>query len=42
MLIVKCVVGQIPDTELFKPEAQAMIRFNGVKAEETGTKGEKR
>lgn len=36
------VVGQIPATDLFKPEAQAMIRFNGVKAEETGTEGEKK
>ena len=35
------VVGQIPAIELFKPEAQAMIRANGVKAEETGTEEKK-
>ena len=35
------VVGQIPATELFKPEAQAMIRMNGVKTEERGTEEKK-
>ncbi len=35
------VVGQIPPVELFKPEAQAMIRMNGVKMEETGTEEKK-
>lgn len=35
------VVGYIPDVELFKPEAQAMIRMNGVKMEETGTEEKK-
>lgn len=35
------VIGQIPAIELFKPEAQAMIRSNGVKAEETGTEEKK-